>query len=77
MVDSFFEADHDPATPVKTLRSTVRATFSNLEARRGFQLCTYDLTPFKGQTIKFCVSSREDVGSVTFFVVDDFKLVSE
>jgi hypothetical protein len=53
------------------------ATFSNLQAKPGFQLRTYDLTPFKGQTVKFCLSSREDAGSVTSFVADDFSFVTD
>jgi len=52
---------------LKTLPS-----FSNLQAKRGFQLHTYDLTAFKGQTVKFCLKAREDAGSVTSFVTDDF-----
>jgi xanthomonalisin len=57
--------------PSNALLETL-ATFSNLQARRGFQLHTYDLTPFKGQTVKFCLRAREDAGSVTSFVADDF-----
>ncbi|HEV2842931.1 MAG TPA: hypothetical protein VGW39_16540 [Chthoniobacterales bacterium] len=61
-----------PSNTVKTL-----ATFSNLQAKRGFQLRTFDLTAFKGQTVKFCLSSKEDAGSVTSFVADDFSFVSQ
>jgi hypothetical protein len=53
------------------------ATFSNLQAKPGFQLHTYDLSAFKGQTVKFCLSSKEDAGSVTSFVADDFSFVSQ
>jgi hypothetical protein len=53
------------------------ATFSNLQAKPGFQLRTCNLTAFKGQTVKFCLSSKEDEGSVTSFVVDDFSFVSQ
>lgn len=51
------------------------ATLSNLQARPGFWLHTYDLTAFKGQTVKFCLRAREDAGSVTSFVTDDFGFV--
>ena len=53
------------------------ATFSNLQAKPGFQLRTYNLTEFKGQTVKFCLSAKEDAGSVTSFVADDFSFVSQ
>jgi hypothetical protein len=60
--------------PSNALLQTL-ATFSNLQAKRGFQLHTYDLTAFKGQTVKFCLRAREDAGSVTSFVIDDFSFV--
>ena len=60
--------------PSNALLQTL-ATFSNLQAKRGFQLHTYDLTAFKGQTVKFCLRAREDAGSVTSFVTDDFSFV--
>ena len=53
------------------------ATFSNLQAKPGFELRTYNLTAFKGQTVKFCLSAKEDAGSFTSFVVDDFSFVSQ
>src|SRR6266536_1498175 len=71
--------------PLDTLKVEVRrpsnavlqtlATFSNLQAKPGFQMHTYDLTAFKGQTVKFCLRAREDAGSVTSFVTDDFSFV--
>jgi hypothetical protein len=74
-------------TALDTLRVEVRkpsnavlqtlATFSNLQAKRGFQIRTYNLTAFKGQTVKFCLRSKEDEGSVTSFVADDFSFVFE
>jgi hypothetical protein len=57
--------------PSNALLQTL-ATFSNLQAKRGFQLHTYDLTAFKGQKVKFCLRAKEDAGSVTSFVADDF-----
>ena len=75
------------ASVLDTLRVEIRkpsnavlktlATFSNLQAKPGFRLHTYNLTAFKGQTVKFCLSSKEDEGSVTSFVADDFSFVSE
>jgi hypothetical protein len=85
---SFFlhvSTEEQASTALDTLKVLVRkqsggilktlATFSNLQAKPGFQLHTYDLTAFKGQTVKFCLNSREDAGSVTSFVADDFTFV--
>jgi hypothetical protein len=87
---SFFlhiSTEEQATTALDTLKVLVRkkssgilqtlATFSNLQAKPGFQLHTYDLTAFKGQTVKFCLSSKEDAGSVTSFVVDDFSFVAQ
>jgi hypothetical protein len=77
--------EHTTTRALDTLRVEVRkpsnavlqtlATFSNLQTKSGFQLHTYDLTAFKGQTVKFCLRAREDAGSVTSFVTDDFSFV--
>jgi hypothetical protein len=55
---------------LKTLK-----TYSNLQATPGFSLQTFDLSPYKGSTIRVELVAREDNGSMTSFVVDDFSLV--
>jgi hypothetical protein len=49
-------------------------TFSNKDAADGFQLRTFDLTSFKGQTIRLSLEASEDNAAITSFVVDDFKI---
>jgi hypothetical protein len=56
---------------------TTLATFSNLDARPGFQLKSFDVTPFKGQKVRIFFSAKEDEGSTTSFVIDDVKLAIE
>ena len=62
----------DAAGHVTTLQ-----TFSNLQAAAGFSLKTFNLTPFKGQTIRIQLEAVEDNASATSFVVDDFSIVVE
>ena len=52
-------------------------TFSNLQAEPGYHLQTFNLSAFKGKTIRIELVSQEDNGSMTSFVVDDFMLVIE
>ena len=73
--------------PYDTLRVQVRntsntvlqtlSTYSNLQAQPGFQLRTFDLTPWRGQTIRIYFRAAEDNGSMTSFVLDDFRLAIE
>ena len=56
-----------------TVLSTL-ATFSNLNAASGYQLHTFDLSSFKGQTIQIFLQGKEDFELQTSFVVDDFAL---
>lgn len=56
-----------------TVLSTL-ATFSNLNAASGYQLHTFDLTSFAGQTIQIFLQGKEDFELQTSFVVDDFTL---
>ena len=53
------------------------ATYSNLQEQPGYQLKTFDLTQFRGQSIKLCFRAHEDKGSPTSFVLDDVRLVVE
>lgn len=52
-------------------------TYSNLQAQPGYQLQTFNLTGFRGQTIRVELIAQEDNGSMTSFVVDDFEIVVE
>lgn len=53
------------------------AVFTNLQAAPGFILRSFDLTQFKGRTIRIELEAQEDNGSLTSFVVDDFSIVVE
>lgn len=57
---------------LKTLK-----TWSNLNAAPEFILYSLDLTQFKGSTIRIEFEVKEDNGSITSFVLDDFALVVE
>lgn len=50
------------------------ATFSNLQAAAGFTLQSLNLTAFRGRTVRIELEAKEDNGSRTSFVVDDFAL---
>ncbi len=52
-------------------------TFSNLQASSGFKLKTIDLTAYRGRTIRIYFVAKEDNGSLTSFVLDDFQLSTE
>jgi hypothetical protein len=52
-------------------------TFSNLDAAPGFTKQRFDLTPFRGRTIRLELEAREDPRLSTSFVVDDFVIVIE
>ncbi len=53
-------------TTLKTL-----ATFSNLNAGSGYTLHSYDLSAYKGQTIRLKFNGSEDSSLQTSFVLDD------
>ena len=53
------------------------STFSNQNAAPGYKLKTFDLTPFKGQTVRIYFNSVEDKGSFTSFVIDDVRILIE
>lgn len=46
-------------------------TFSNQQVSQGFTLQSFDLTAWKGTTVKIEFEGKEDNGSSTSFVVDD------
>jgi hypothetical protein len=56
-----------------TVLSTLK-TYSNLNAASGYQLQTFNLISFKGQTIQIFLQGKEDFTLQTSFVVDDFAL---
>lgn len=50
---------------------TTLATFSNLNKTSGYVLRTFDLTAYRGQTIRIYFLGTEDVTLQTSFVIDD------
>ncbi|MBS1783814.1 MAG: hypothetical protein JST24_00135 [Acidobacteria bacterium] len=61
---------------LKTSGSVLKtlATYSNLNAGSGYTQKTFDLSAYKGQTIKLNLKGVEDSSYQTSFVVDDFAL---
>jgi hypothetical protein len=56
-----------------TVLSTL-ATYSNIDANTGYAQKSFDLSSFKGQTIRVLFTGVEDSIKQTSFVVDDFAL---
>jgi hypothetical protein len=52
-------------------------TFSNLQKNDGYSLQSFNLTPFRGQTVTIQLVAVEDNGSMTSFLVDDFAVLTE
>jgi len=52
------------------------ATYSNLNKASGYALKTFDVSAFKGQTIRVYVTASEDASLQTSFVFDDFALTT-
>jgi hypothetical protein len=50
------------------------ATYSNLNKNTGYAQKTFDLSAYKGQTIKILLTGTEDASLQTSFVLDDFGL---
>ena len=50
------------------------ATYSNLDAAAGYSQSSFDLLPYKGQSIQISVVGVEDASLKTSFVFDDFAL---
>lgn len=53
------------------------ATYSNLQSQPGYRLRTFDLSAFRGKTIRLFFQANEDNGSQTSFVLDDFSIAVE
>jgi subtilisin family serine protease len=74
-------AETTTTTPFDTLQVQVRnssntvlstlATYSNLNKTTGYVLKTFDVTAFKGQTIRIYFLGAEDSSLQTSFVIDD------
>jgi hypothetical protein len=56
---------------------TVLDTFSNLQKGSSYSLKSYNLTPFRGQTVQIQLVAVEDKGSMTSFLADDFAILIE
>ena len=59
-----------------TLLKTLK-TFSNVDAASGYVLQHFDLTPYKGQTVRISLEATEDSALQTSFVVDDVRIIVE
>ncbi len=53
------------------------ATFSNLNETTGYTLRTFDITAFKGQTIRIYFLGQEDSSLQTSFVIDDTSVATQ
>ena len=53
------------------------ATYTNLQAAPGFVPVTFDLSSYRGKTITIYFVAKEDSGSMTSFVLDDFNLTTQ
>jgi hypothetical protein len=53
---------------------TTLASYSNLSPRFPYTQASFDLTPFKGQTVQVYLVGTEDQGLQTSFLIDDFSL---
>jgi hypothetical protein len=66
--------DHDDDSVRPTDRpngTTTVATFSNLNKAAGYQLRTFNVSAFAGQTVTLKFTGTEDSSLQTSFVVDD------
>ena len=59
--------------PAGTVLATL-ATYSNLNHNTGYAQKTFDLSAYKGQTIKILLTGVENSSLQTSFVLDDFAL---
>jgi hypothetical protein len=56
----------------------ILGTYSNLDAAPGFQLCTFNLNAYLGQTVQLSfVASDNPKGLTTSFVLDDVSLIAQ
>ncbi len=53
------------------------ATYSNLNKATGYQMRTFNLLPYKGQTVTLSFAMTEDSSLQTSFVVDKVSVVTQ
>jgi hypothetical protein len=53
------------------------ATYSNLNKATGYQMRTFSLLPYKGQTVTLSFSMTEDSSAQTSFVVDKVSVITQ
>jgi Zn-dependent metalloprotease len=53
------------------------ATYTNVDAAAGYQIRSFDLLPYKGQTVTLSFAMREDRSKQTSFVLDKVSLVAK
>jgi Zn-dependent metalloprotease len=53
------------------------ATYSNVNKAAGYQIRTFNLLPYKGQTVRLSFSMTEDSSLQTSFVVDKVSLITQ
>ena len=53
------------------------ATYSNVNAASGYQIRTFDLSAYKGQTVTLSFSETEDSSLQTSFVIDKVSLITQ
>ena len=53
------------------------ATYSNLNKATGYQIRTFNLLPYKGQTVTLSFAMNEDSSLQTSFVVDKVSLITQ
>src|SRR5207245_10434926 len=61
--------------PGGTILSTL-ASYSNLNTDGGYEQKTFDLSAFKGRSIKLYFLATEDAAKQTSFVIDDLALTT-
>jgi hypothetical protein len=82
------DTDETSNTVYDTMTVTVRnagggtvlatlATYTNLTPADGYQIRSFDLLPFKGQTISLSFAMREDRSLQTSFVLDNVSLLTK
>jgi hypothetical protein len=80
-------AEMTPAVPYDRLTVTVRdpagtvlatlATYSNLDQATGYQIRTFDLLPYKGQSVMLSFVMNEDFSLQTSFTLDKVSLLTQ
>ncbi|MFE2726346.1 M4 family metallopeptidase [Kitasatospora sp. NPDC059327] len=61
---------------VVTVNGTALKTYSNVDAAAGYQLRTFDLSSYAGQTVTLKFAGTEDASLQTSFVIDDTSIAT-